>query len=246
MREEAELLLFQHLLSKTDWDLGLETAALVVAEAEYPGLNLGKYSAKLDRLGRRARKLVAESNLQGSPPIVAVLRMLYEEMGFRGNVSDYYDPKNSFLNDVLERRLGIPITLALVIIGVCRRSGVKADGVSFPGHFLVRTQDEHENVFFVDPFDGRLLDEESLQLLYEQTTGDPSDLDPAFLQPSCKKQILARLLNNLRAIYEVRGDRVRLRKILQRMAILNPSDEIESRLALLGNNTPLAPRLSVN
>lgn len=246
MREEVELLLFQHLLSKTDWDLGLETAALVVAEAEYPGLNLGKYSAKLDRMGRRARKLVAESALQGSPPIVAVLRMLYEEMGFRGNVSDYYDPKNSFLNDVLERRLGIPITLALVIIGVCRRSGVKADGVSFPGHFLVRTQDEDENVFFVDPFDGRLLDEESLQLLYEQTTGDPSDLDPAFLQPSCKKQILARLLNNLRAIYEVRGDRIRLRKILQRMAILNPSDEIESRLALLGNNAPLAPRLSVN
>lgn len=246
MREEAELLLFQHLLSKTDWDLGLETAALVVAEAEYPGLNLGKYSGKLDRMGRRARKLATESVLEGTLPIVAVLRMLYEEMGFRGNVSDYYDPKNSFLNDVLDRRLGIPITLALVIIGVCRRAGVKADGVSFPGHFLVRTEDEHDNVFFVDPFDGRLLDEESLQLLYEQTTGDPSDLDPAFLQPACKKQILARLLNNLRAIYEVRGDSVRLRKILQRMAILNPSDEIESRLALLGSNVPLAPRLSVN
>jgi len=246
MREEVELLLFQHLLSKTDWDLGLETAALVVAEAEYPGLNLGKYSGKLDRMGRRARKLVTESAMEGTLPIVAVLRMLYEEMGFRGNVADYYDPKNSFLNDVLERRLGIPITLALVIIGVCRRAGVKADGVSFPGHFLVRTQDEQGNVFFVDPFDGHLLDEESLQLLYEQTTGDPSDLDPAWLLPACKKQILARLLNNLRAIYEVRGDSTRLRKVLQRMAILNPSAEINSRLALLGSNLPLAPRLSVN
>ncbi len=246
MREEAELRLFQHLIGKSDCDTGLETAALVVAEAEYPGLNLARYKGKLDRMGRQARKLVQDSMLDGTPPIVAVLRMLYEEMGFRGNVSDYYDPKNSFLNDVLDRRLGIPITLALVIISVSRRAGVRADGVSFPGHFLVRTEDIHGNVFFVDPFDGRLLDDESLQLLDEQTTGDPSDLDPAFLQPSCRRQILARLLNNLRAIYEVRGDRLRLRRVLQRMAILNPSEEIESRLALLGNNVPLAPRLSVN
>ena len=246
MREEAELRLFQHLIAKSDGDVALETAALVVAEAEYPGLNLARYKGKLDRMGRRARKLVQDSMLDGTPPIVPILRMLYEEMGFRGNVSDYYDPKNSFLNDVLDRRLGIPITLALVIISVSRRAGVRADGVSFPGHFLVRTEDNDGNVFLVDPFDGRLLDEESLQLLYEQTTGDPSDLDPAFLQPSCRRQILARLLNNLRAIYEVRGDSLRLRRVLQRMAILNPSDEIESRLALLHNNAPLAPRLSVN
>ncbi|MCG5055062.1 MAG: transglutaminase-like domain-containing protein [Myxococcales bacterium] len=246
MKEETDLLLFQHLISKNDCDLGLETAALVVAEAEYPGLNLARYAAKLDRMGRRARKLVQDSMLEGAPPIVAVLRMLYEDMGFRGNVSDYYDPKNSFLNDVLDRRLGIPISLALVIMSVSRRAGVRADGVSFPGHFLVRTEDDHGNLFFVDPFDGRLLDEESLQLLYEQTTGDPADLDPAVLQPACRRQILARLLNNLRAIYEVRGDRTRLRRVLQRMAILNPSDDIESRLALLGKNAPLTPRLSVN
>ncbi len=244
--QTADLLLFQHLVRKSECDCGIETAALLVAETEYPGLNVVESLAKLDRLGRRARKALTLPRPDGVPLIVPVLRLLYEEAGFRGNVSEYYDPRNSFLNEVLERRLGIPITLAMVLIGVCRRAGVEAQGVSFPGHFLVRSVDGEGRPLFIDPFDGRLLDSMSLQLLYEQATGDPSDVDPGCLEPAGRRQILARLLNNLRAIYEVRGDSKRLRRVLQRMAILNPSDEIEGRLALLGRNVPVPARLGLN
>jgi regulator of sirC expression with transglutaminase-like and TPR domain len=248
MTEPADLLLFRHLVEKPDADLDLERAALLIAEAEYPDLDVASYVARLDRLAAAARRSFAspQAAAADAPPIEPVLEFLFRGLGFHGNAKDYYDPRNSFLNDVLERRTGIPITLAVVLCGVCRRLGIPASGVSFPGHFLVRTVDVEGQPLFVDPFEGRILDDKALRALYEQATGDPGDIDPDCLKPACRKQILARMLNNLRAIYEVRGDARRLRRVLERLAVLNPSDEIQSRLALLVSNAPLAPRLSVN
>jgi regulator of sirC expression with transglutaminase-like and TPR domain len=243
---KADLLIFRHVVRKADCDSGLETAALLVAETEYPKLDIAECLGVLDRWGRRARRLVAGARGGAEPPIVPVLDLLYREIGLRGNVGDYYDPRNSFLNEVVERRLGIPITLGIVLMSVCRRAGVAAEGVSFPGHFLVRTTDALGTPLFVDPFEGRPLDDDSLQLLYEQATGDPGELDPGYLVAATRKQILARLLNNLRAIYEVRGDRRRLKKILERMAILNPGDDVDARLALLRFNAQLPVRPAVN
>lgn len=290
MREAADLLLFRYLVRKPDAELDLEQAALLIAEAEYPGLDVAGAVARLDSLAAetraalRAERARAGEEELAAPPIALVVRFLFGEAGFRGNVEDYYDPRNSFLNDVLERRVGIPITLALVLMGVCRRLRIDAQGVCFPRHFLVSSEGwvkppvsealggggrmsvapgalaslaGHSNDgrvglpaqrgrVFVDPFDGRLLDGRALRALYEQATGEPGDIDPECLEPGGRRQILARMLNNLRAIYEVRGDAPRLRGVLQRLAVLNPSPEIESRLALLLDNPRLAPRLSVN
>jgi regulator of sirC expression with transglutaminase-like and TPR domain len=251
MTDPSDLLLFDHLLRKSDLELDLERGALLIAEAEYPGLDVASYVARLDRLGGQARRrLTAEGLRPGkagvSPSLGIILPFLYEEVGFRGNTSDYYDPKNSFLNEVLERRTGIPITLAVVLMGVCRRAGVDLQGISFPGHFLVRAVREDREPLYIDPFDGKFLEHGQLDALYHQTTGDPADIDERFLQPAGKRQILTRMLNNLRAIYEVRGDVRRLRQVLARMAILCPSDEVKSRLDLLGRTGTAAPRLSVN
>jgi regulator of sirC expression with transglutaminase-like and TPR domain len=251
MTAPVDLLLFEHLLRKSDTELDLERGALLIAEVEYPGLDVAACVARLDRLGAQARRrLVARAGQPDAEGVggalATILQMLYEELGFRGNVSDYYDPRNSFLNDVLERRTGIPITLAIVLIGVCRRAGIDVHGVSFPGHFLVRATSEDGHPIFLDPFDGKFLDESQLEALYHQATGDPSDVDDRFLQPAGKKQILVRMLNNLRAIYEVRGDAKRLQQVLSRMAILAPSEEVRSRLDLLGRTGTAAPRLSVN
>lgn len=247
MTEPADLLLFRYLVTKPDAELDLERAALLIAEAEYPGLDLAAQVARMDQLAAAARRSFASpAATADAPPIEPVLEFLYRGLGFRGNAADYYDPRNSFLNDVIERRTGIPITLALVLCGVCRRLGIPASGVSFPGHFLVRTVDAAGGPVFVDPFEGRVLGNQALRALHEQATGDPGDVDPDCLMPSGRRQILARMLNNLRAIYEVRGDARRLRRVLERLAVLNPSEEIQSRLALLIENQPIAPRISLN
>lgn len=253
MSEPHHLVLFAHLARKPDSELDLERAALLVAETEYPGLDVASYIAKLDGLGQLARQRLKSLGLDpGAPGFVhadgmnAVLRLLYQELGFRGNVADYYDPRNSFLNDVIDRRTGIPITLAIVLVGVCRRAGVEAVGLSFPGHFLVRTRRRDGEAMFVDPFDGRPLEPAQLQALYESATGDPGAIDERFLEAARRRQIVARMLNNLRAIYEVRGDRERLQRILERMAVVSPSEEVRSRLDLLVRTAALQPRVSVN
>src|SRR5439155_2918316 len=131
-------------------------AALLIAEPEYPGLELEQYLAALDRLGVEARARLERPGAASEPPLRAVTRLLHDELGFRGNADDYYDPRNSFLNEVLDRRTGIPITLAIVMLEVAARAGVQAHGVSFPGHFIVRSPgaSPSSGPKFFDPFDG--------------------------------------------------------------------------------------------
>jgi regulator of sirC expression with transglutaminase-like and TPR domain len=253
MSEPVDLVLFAHLVRKPDIELDLDRAALLIAEAEYPELDVAGYVSKLDRLGQLARQRLRSLGIQPGQPgvapidgMMAILQLLYQDLGFRGNVSDYYDPRNSFLNEVVDRRTGIPITLAVVLLGVCRRAGVVAHGISFPGHFLVRTARRGGEPVFVDPFDGRVLEPGQIRALYEQATGDPGMIDERFLEPASRRQILARMLNNLRNIYEIRGDRLRLQRVLERMAVVSPSDEVRSRLDLLVSNAALPPRVSVN
>jgi len=231
MNESADLLLFDHIVRRVEVEGSLETAALVVAEAEYPGLDVARYLGRLDKLGRRARRLVANGNDPGLPSIAPILGLVYDEMGFQGNADAYYDPRNSFLNEVMDRKLGIPITLAIVLMAICRRAGVAAQGVPFPGHFLVRAADVDGGPLFVDPFDGRVLDADSLTALYEQATGENAGLDADCLKPASSAQIVARLLNNLRAIYEVRGDDARLRSVLQRLSVLSTGSAVDDGLS---------------
>lgn len=226
----ADLVLFGHLVGRPDRDIDLERAALLVAETEYPGLDVGAYVTKLDRLAATVRRRLAEARLdvaraQPTRTLAVVLDTLFRELGFAGNVANYYDPRNSFLNQVIDRRTGIPITLALVLMGVGRRVGLPLAGVPFPGHFLVSTTAEAGEAIFVDPFDGTLIELPQLQRLYAETTGDLGEIAQHHLMPAGKRQILARLLNNLRAIYQVRGDEPRVRQMLEWMLLVNPSDE---------------------
>lgn len=249
MSGPADLLLFAHLLAKADDKLEVEHLALLLAEPEHPGLDIQAYLKKLNVMGELARmKLKATPNCGRAPAdrIAPILRLLYGELGFRGNVTEYYDPQNSFLNHVIDRRTGNPISLAVVLLAVCRRAGVEAQGISFPGHFLVRVAKASGEMATVDPFDGRVLTPSVLHSLYESATGDPGDIDEQFLQPASRRQIVLRMLNNLRAIYELRGDQDRLRFVLERMALLSPSEEVQRRLDSVVHAVALAPRISVN
>jgi regulator of sirC expression with transglutaminase-like and TPR domain len=249
MSGPPDLLLFAHLLARADHKLEIEHLALLLAEPEHPSLDIQGYLRKLNVMGELAR--IKLKTLPGCGPapadrIVPVLRLLYGELGFHGNVADYYDPQNSFLNHVIDRRTGNPLSLAVVLLAVCRRAGVAAQGISFPGHFLVRVAKASGEMATIDPFDGQLLTPSVLHSLYESATGDPGEIEERLLQPATRRQILLRMLNNLRAIYELRGDQERLRFVLERMALLSPSEEVHRRLDSVTQAVALAPRLSVN
>jgi regulator of sirC expression with transglutaminase-like and TPR domain len=224
----------------SDDRLDLLTGALLIARDAHPGLDLGAQRARLDDLARP----LAKHRLAGMPPSVQARLLsdyLYVVCGFHGAKADYYDPRNSFLNEVLDRKTGIPITLAVVYIEVARRLGVEALGVGFPGHFLVRlgarrgdpSADLNEPVI-VDPFNhGRLLDSAALAGLLRRTNVR-APLSSEMLEPARTRHIVARMLMNLRGIYASRGDGPRLLLTLDRLIDLLPdlSTELLERAKL--------------
>jgi regulator of sirC expression with transglutaminase-like and TPR domain len=183
----------------------LARAALVIAKLEYPNLDPRPSLARLDDLGEGAAQAVAP--LAGAPVSVrlaAIAEQLYGREGYAGNHAHYDDFRNSCLNAVLERRLGIPITLALLYVEVARRAGVEAHGVSFPGHFLLRGPDDDtsERPPILDPFDaGRPLGEPDLRALLVRMAGEDAVYTPDLLRPCPPRQLLARMLNNLKRTY---------------------------------------------
>ena len=236
MTARVDLTLFAHVCARPEAELDLAEAALLIAEAEAPGLDVARYLKLLDELGRRAAAAV--SRCAGDEARVErAVGFVYGDAGFRGNDEDYYDPRNSFLSDVLDRRTGIPISLALVLTEICRRAGVDARGVSFPGHFLVRS-DTARGAIFIDPFGGRALSRGELRALHARATGEDSDPSPRLLEPATKAQILIRMLNNLRGIYESRGDEARLRSVLERLFVLSPGEALRRQLEELGGSEP--------
>lgn len=203
----------------------LDVLVLLVAEIEYPGLDTDLCLQKLDELAGRVRPTAAEAARPGPLGIIsAINRCLFEQEGFCGNTTDYYDPRNSFLNDVLDRRTGIPITLSVVYIEVARRLGFTFEGVGLPGHFLVRSVGPPD--VLVDPFyAGRILTEADCQERLREIHGPEMRLEPAFLEPVHYKYIVTRMLNNLRAIYQTTRE---YRKVI---AILDVLLEIYPRSA---------------
>ena len=202
--------------------LDLARAALAVAHEEYPALDEAAYLRKLDEIAEQVMRLLPP----GALPERRVGRLnlvLFRELGFRGNDADYYDPRNSFLNEVLDRRVGIPITLSVVYLEVARRCGLAAQGVNFPGHFLCKVPlDEGELI--VDPFNrGRLLGKDDLQKLLESTSRD-ARLSARHLRPASGRDIVTRMLHNLRSVYLERHDVPRALSAVERMLVLAPSD----------------------
>jgi regulator of sirC expression with transglutaminase-like and TPR domain len=199
----------------------LDEAVLAIAEEEYPDLDVEDVLARLDRLGDRVRAH-APSPGRAATVLSAVRQVLVEEEGLRGNDRDYHDPRNSFLNEVLERKVGIPITLSVVWIEVARRAGLRLDGVGFPGHFLVKYVSAGGTELFIDAFHGgEILSADECVARYRARTGG-RELDRRYLEGVAPRQILARVLHNLRRIYLERKDDVRAYGVLDRILLLTP------------------------
>ncbi|MEZ4360612.1 MAG: transglutaminase-like domain-containing protein [Kofleriaceae bacterium] len=208
-------------------DAALDQLALLVGQWDHPDADVAAYRQRLDEIAELARPRVEapQSSLQRALTIADVL---FAELRFRGNVEDYYDPRNSFLAQVLDRRLGIPITLSVLFLEIARRVGVIAQGVSFPGHFLVRVADD-DRWRVLDPFaSGRLLSPADLEELLRRSAGPDAVLQPSLLAPATKRQIVTRILVNLAGIYGRNGDLPRSLVVLERLALLDPDN---SRLA---------------
>lgn len=196
VREEA-VSLFVDLVSRADDDIHLPAAALAVARVSYPNLDMDHWLGEMNEVCSDAR--VAVERRPRQDPVEAVLEVVFQDHGFDGDRQNYYDPRNSFLNDVLERRRGIPITLATVVLEAARSAGVPLVGIGFPGHFLVGHLPSGR---YLDVFrQGLVLGRPGLlELLRRQGLG-PDAWRDEFLAPVGRAQMLARMLNNLRRHY---------------------------------------------
>lgn len=193
---------WQQLVDMSDEAFDLAEAALIIAQQEYPHLNVASYMKRLDELADAVR---ARVTLDATPEhIVATMNhYFFKEQGFTGNGDDYYNPRNSFLNEVLDRKLGIPITLSIVYMEVGRRLDLPLEGIAFPGHFLVKLPLKCGNVI-LDPYLGGIsLSEEDLRERLRQVRGEAHTETSLgqLLDSVNKKEILARVLRNLKIIY---------------------------------------------
>jgi regulator of sirC expression with transglutaminase-like and TPR domain len=191
---------FQQLVTLPDGAIPLAEAALLMACEEYPQLQISPYLDQLDEIAAAVRHRVPE----GSAPkdvVACINEVLFEQFGFRGNEDNYYDPRNSFFNDVLDRRIGIPITLSTVYLEIARRLNFPMVGVGMPGHFLVKYADLQQE-FFLDPYySGAILTAEDCKARIAEHFGDSLEFSDRMLARVTHKQILTRMLTNLKKIY---------------------------------------------
>jgi len=187
--------------SNDDASIDIAAAALAIARSEYPRLDAQYYDHRLAVLAQRVRNRM-RSNPTARETIELLNRVLFDEEGLRGNRDDYYDPRNSFLNDVLDRKLGIPITLSVVYMDVARRVGFPLAGTGMPGHFLLKHYDVMAGEILIDAFNrGRIVGSLDCQKRLDEIYSGQVELKPEFLQAVSHREILTRVLNNLRQIY---------------------------------------------
>lgn len=221
MDYQAWRLYFEQLVRKPEADINLAEAALVLASDEYPTLDVARYLAQLDAM---ANALAARLPPQRDPQAtVRVLNdYLFRELHFVGNQWDYYDPRNSYLNDVLERRTGLPITLSLVYLELAKRTQLPIYGVGLPGHFIVKWQDERTRIL-IDAFDrGAVLDERAVEAKVRETFDPQARFQPEWLKAVGAKYILTRMLYNLKAAFLYRDNYARAWQVVDKLLILDP------------------------
>lgn len=225
------------LLTRAEPTIDLGRAALLIARDHDAGCDVEAGLQSLDDLAAPLR-----SSLRADTPVLEAALTLAAHLGarerFRGNLENYYDPANSFLHSVLERRLGIPITLSVVYMEVARRCGVAAHGVGMPGHFLTGLSGRvpepngttRTGIVMLDPFDGgRLLRPRAVAELYARVAGPGSSMTADVLRPVTRKSLLLRMLRNLKAVYTRSGDTRRALTALDRILLLAPNALAERR-----------------
>lgn len=228
----AGLASFSELVAREDRQIDLARACLQIAEDAYPGLDVDGYVGEIARFAARLRaRLAVGAAIEDR--VIALNEFLFADLGFRGNSANYYDPRNSYLNQVIDRRRGIPITLSVLYLEIGRRIELPLEGVSFPGHFLVRLP-MRGGTLVLDPFEGGVPQSEDelrqrLKRVIPRVAGastggvDVADLPlDQFLEPANNRQILARLLRNLKGIYREKDDPERQLQVLNRMLIIAP------------------------
>jgi regulator of sirC expression with transglutaminase-like and TPR domain len=227
----------------SDDEIDLTRSALLISRTRYPDLDIEAYAARIDHLAARVAGMVPDwsLHLDGRQTISALNYVLFSELGLRGNRDDYYDPRNSFLNDVLDRGLGIPITLSVVYLEVAQRIGFPIAGVGMPGHFLLR-YDPSTNInadgsqeVLIDCFNqGDTLSPEDCQQRLNEVYSGEMELRPEFLHPVNRRQILARMLNNLKTVYLSTRDFRKALTIADLMLVVRPhsAEDIKQRALL--------------
>lgn len=237
-------------------DAGLPVleAAVAIAQDDDPGLDVQAVLAQVDELGARLRRRIP-ADAAPLQRLRLLNRFFFQELGFAGNVNNYYDRRNSLLPAVLDSRRGIPITLAVLYIELAAAAGLKAQGISFPGHFLVKVTMPRGEVV-IDPFSGQSLSREELEerlLPFRQQQGALGDDEVPlglFLQPATGRELVARMLRNLKEIHRSHCDWLRLERVQARLVVLLPTAWDERRdhalvLAELGAHSRAAEALSI-
>jgi regulator of sirC expression with transglutaminase-like and TPR domain len=219
------------LRNANDADIPLFATSLLIAKDEYPDLDTAAYESRLQIYSRRLDDLLRNAQSE-SAQLRGINSFLYDELGFSGDDKNYYDPRNSYLNDVLDRRLGNPISLAVVQIELAQRLGVPLQGISFPGHFLVRLPLE-EGIVVIDPYQkGRSLDAAELRQRARAHT-DSHDIDDSrlarMLEPASHRAILTRMLRNLKSVYIEREQWDKALRCCDRLLTLDAHQPTEYR-----------------
>jgi regulator of sirC expression with transglutaminase-like and TPR domain len=212
---------FQKAISYPDEEIDLAYAALCIAQAQRPDLDPSLYFQRLDTWAAQLQTQLPQERYP-LKILKAVNQFLYQDLGFHGNTTNYYDPNNSFLDQVLERRTGIPITLALVYMEVAKRIGFPLEGVGMPGHFILRPAIK-EMELYVDAFhEGEILFFQDCEARFQEIYGPEAVLKPTHLVPVSNSQFLARLLTNLKAIYLQRRDLTQALGAIEGILLLFP------------------------
>ncbi|HET7197313.1 MAG TPA: tetratricopeptide repeat protein [Burkholderiales bacterium] len=232
----SDLRAFSEMLSREDVHIDLAHACLMIAQDAYAELDVEHYLGEIERMALRLRGRLGQAGA-AEEKVMALNQYLFDELGYRGNAEQYYDPRNSYLNEVMDRRTGIPITLAVLYMALGRRIGLPLEGVSFPGHFLVRLR-LRGGMLVLDPFAGGAplaaddLRERLRRVVPKSMTeGVPVGELPLdqFLEPAAPRQILSRVLRNLKAIYREADKPDRLLEVLNRMLVVAPGSTSELR-----------------
>jgi regulator of sirC expression with transglutaminase-like and TPR domain len=232
---QAALEPFRALMAQADTRIELARACLMIARDAYPELDMAHYLGQIERFGMRLRAQAGQGGVEDK--VIALNAFLFGELGFEGNVDAYYDPRNSYLNEVIDRRTGIPISLSILYIELGRRVGLPLEGVSFPGHFLVRLR-LRGGMLVLDPFAGGApqseadLRERLARVVPKGAAGgialESLPLEQ-FLEPASHRQILARLLRNLKSIYRDADEPAHLLNVLNRILVVTPDASAELR-----------------
>ncbi|MBH8553134.1 SirB1 family protein [Nostocaceae cyanobacterium CENA357] len=219
---------FSQEIHQPDEHINLAKAALYIAQEEYPDLEPEEYLNALDTMAGEVQERLPTSRYP-LRLIQSLNQYLYEDLKFFGNKSNYYDPRNSFLNNVIDRRLGIPITLALVYLEIAQRIDFPMVGIGMPGHFLIRP-DIPDVEIFVDAFNqGEVMFAQDCQERLTQMFQQPVNLKPEFLAPVSNGQFLVRMLTNLKYIYLKKQDLAKTLAAVERILLLLPSAILEVR-----------------